>query len=147
MMKVRIHLVFGEEQQPVVGMMKIMAELREQAAESVVAAVADLEEVGRIKAGAVDVGSYFPKGTSNLIRDSRDPKVIDEMLTVALFENTNGETITTLSHFGNHPEAMADENTMITSDFPDKLRVEEGSIGSLIHVKVTAVLPFMFRER
>ena len=106
-----------------------VAELREQAAESVVAAVDDLEEVGRIKVGAVDVGSYFPeKGTSNLIRDSRDPKVIDEMLTAALFENTNGETIATLSHFGNHPESMADENTMITSDFPDKLRVglEEG---------------------
>ena len=51
-----------------------MAELREQAAESVVE-LADLEEVGRIKVGAVDVGSYFPeKGTSNLIRDSRDPK-------------------------------------------------------------------------
>ena len=48
------------------------------------------------------------------------------MLTAALFENTNGETIATLSHLV--ITRKYDENTMITSDFPDKLRVglEEG---------------------
>ena len=54
-----------------------------------------------------------------------------------------------LSHFGNHPEAMADENTMITSDFPDKLRVglEEGVNWESHSREGYGGFPFMFRER
>lgn len=100
------------------------AHVRAQTTEALKVAVGELEEVGSMKVGAVDVGSYFPeKGTSNMIRDSRDPVIIDEQLSAALIQSTSGETIATLSHFGNHPEAMADENTLITSDFADKLRV------------------------
>jgi hypothetical protein len=96
--------------------------VREQSAESIRLAIDNLQDVGSFSVGAVDVRDYAENGTSNLIRDSRDPKVIDEQLRAAIFKNTAGETIATLSHFGNHPEVMADENTLITSDFPDLLR-------------------------
>lgn len=96
--------------------------IREQSAESIRLAVDNLQDVGSFAVGAVDVRDYSENGTSNLVRDSRDPKVIDEQLRAAIFRNTSGETIATLSHFGNHPEVMADENTLITSDFPDLLR-------------------------
>jgi hypothetical protein len=100
------------------------AQVRAKCAQAITESIAGLEEVGTMAVGAVDVSTYYPeKGTSNLVRDSRDPLVIDERLSAAIFRNTAGETIATLSHFGNHPEAMADENTLITSDFADQLRV------------------------
>ena len=105
------------------------AYVRTQTAAAVEQAIANLEEVGSMTIGSVDVGSYSEeKGTSLLVRDSRDPVVIDENLSAAIFRNTSGETIATLSHFGNHPEAMADENLLITSDFADPLRnfLEDG---------------------
>ena len=96
--------------------------VRTQTKESIRLAVENLQDVGSFAVGAVDVRDYSEKGTSNLLRDSRDPKVIDEQLRAAIFRNTSGQTIATLSHFGNHPEAIADENTQITSDFPNLLR-------------------------
>jgi len=96
--------------------------VRSQSAEAIRLAVENLQEVGSFAVGSVDVRDYSEKGTSNLVRDSRDPKVIDARLGAAIFRNTEGETIATLSHFGNHPEVLADENSLITSDFPDQLR-------------------------
>jgi len=96
--------------------------VRMQSAEAIQVAVDNLQDVGSFAVGSVDVREYSDKGTSNLVRDSRDPKVIDERLGGAIFRNTAGETIATLSHFGNHPEVLASRNSLITSDFPDLLR-------------------------
>jgi len=97
-------------------------QVRQASVDAVAAAIADLRQVESLKVGAVDASTYSANGLSNIIRDSRDPKVIDELLRAALLTDTNGETIVTLSYFGNHPEAMADENVLLTSDFPGPLR-------------------------
>jgi hypothetical protein len=104
-----------------------------QMEEAVVAAVgeaiANLVEV-EVAIGEVDVGAYADNGVSNLIRDSRDPVVIPPMLGAARFTATGGgETIATLVHWANHPETVADENTLFTSDYAHALRqtVESGA--------------------
>ena len=98
--------------------------VREGTVQAVEQAVADLREVGAMKVGWVDGSTYHAeKGIRNLVRDSRDPVVIDSKVSGALLTDTSGETIAVLSHFGNHPEAMGDENALITSDYADPLRV------------------------
>jgi len=106
------------------------AYIRARTVEALQAAAGDLRPVGRFVVGSADVSTYTDNGTSQLIRDSRDPKVIDENLGAALIEDTDGETIATITHFGNHPEAMADENTLITADFPGVLcdALEDGVV-------------------
>jgi len=105
------------------------AYVRERTVEAVVAAVADLREVGSLTVGSVDFSTYDDElGTRNLIRDSRDPVIIDEQIGAALLVDTAGETIASLVNWGNHPEAMADENTLITSDYAHAIResMEDG---------------------
>lgn len=96
---------------------------------AVQAAVADLRPVGTMKVGAVDVGSYSDKGVYNILTDLRDPIVIDETMGGAAFWDTEGQIIASLAHFGDHPESLADENLLITSDFAHTLRttMESGS--------------------
>lgn len=98
------------------------AAVHQSSVDALSAAVADLREVGTLTIGSVDTTAWHETGTSILVRDSRDPVVIDEDLGAALITDTAGETIATLVHFGNHPEAMGDENVALTSDFPHPLR-------------------------
>lgn len=85
-------------------------------------AVNDLRVVDDFVVGSADVRDFSDQGALNLLRDSRDPKVIDPNLGAAIFRDEQGETIATLSHFGNHPEAMAHRNGLLTSDYVDGLR-------------------------
>jgi hypothetical protein len=85
-------------------------------------AVSSLQEVGSMTVGHVDSRTYSEKGVSNLIRDSRDPIVIDERVNAALFENKQGETIISLVNWANHPEVLASRNTAMTSDYSHYLR-------------------------
>lgn len=97
--------------------------VRDQAVESVAQAVADLREVGTFTVGKVDASTYHPtRGIENVLQDKRDPYVVDLDLGAAWIQDVNGDTIATLAHFGNHPEAMADENNLITSDYAHALR-------------------------
>ena len=96
--------------------------VQETSVEALKQAVARLTDVGRIVSGSVDAASYDDSGIGMLIRDSRDPKVIDAQLSAILVEDTTGQTIATLSHFGNHPEVMGADNLLITSDYPGVLR-------------------------
>ena len=91
-------------------------------------AVDGLREVGTMKVGHVDSRTYSEKGTRNLIRDSRDPIVIDERVNAALFQDKNGETITSIVNWANHPEVLASRNTALTSDYSHYLRegIENG---------------------
>ncbi len=105
------------------------AYVRERTVEAVAAAVADLREVGSLTVGSADITDYSTdKGTRNLIRDSRDPTVIDERVRAALLLDTGGQTIASLVSWGNHAEALADGNTLLTSDLAHNIRrsMEEG---------------------
>jgi len=99
------------------------AYVRERTVDAVTAAVADLREVGSLTVGSVDYSTYdAEEGTRNLVRDSRDPVILDESVGAALLVDTTGQTIASLVNWGNHPEAMADENTLITSDYAHAIR-------------------------
>jgi len=98
------------------------------AAEAVVTAYNGME-TATLELSSIDTAAPFgAKGTRNLVRDSRDPKIIDEMLYTAQFIGASGDTIATLVNWGNHPEALSDENTAITSDYAHYLRegIEQG---------------------
>ena len=63
------------------------------------------------------------------VRDTREPIVYDRILGAVQFVGeTSGETIATMFSWGNHPEALDANNTVITSDFPHYWRegVENG---------------------
>ncbi len=68
-------------------------------------------------------------GAEGLVRDSRDPKIIDDTMSVLLLDDAqSGDPIATLVNWGNHPETLSDINNLITSDFAHYLRegVEKG---------------------
>jgi hypothetical protein len=102
-------------------------------------AVAALTVVDDFVVGSADVRDFSDQGALNLLRDARDPKVIDPNLGAAIFRDGNGDTIATLAHFGNHPEAMADENGLLTSDYVDGLRkqMEEDFGGTSLFITGT----------
>lgn len=107
---------------------------REQVRRTIVDAILgtfkDMREVGSMKVGEVDISTYHDSGVANLISDHRDPWVIDEMISAAHLVDTEGAPIATLINFGCHPETLADENLLLTSDFVHALRrtVEQGSL-------------------
>ena len=86
------------------------------------------------RAGSIDTAApYLPgKGSRNTVRDSRDPVVIDELLSVLHLADEGGATVATLINWGNHPEVLGGQNTLLTSDFVHYLRrgVEEGVGGA-----------------
>jgi hypothetical protein len=91
--------------------------VREQAAQSIVEAVLDRRSAD-MKIARVNTGA------AGLLRDSRDPVVIDDQLGIVQFTEAGTDvTIATMANWGNHPEAMSDVNNFITSDFPHGLRV------------------------
>ncbi len=63
-----------------------------------------------------------------LVKDTRPPSVIPDILTVLDFRaagdqsSDQDERIATIVHWHCHPEAMAENNTSITSDFPHFVR-------------------------
>lgn len=110
--------------------------LIEQTAESIVQAAFNLEEVGEVRFGS--------QPTSGLIRDTREPIVIDENVYVMHLTGVGGQSIGTLVKWDSHPETVLGfYNEAITSDYVHYLRktVEEavggiavffvGSIGGL----------------
>ncbi|MCA9688847.1 MAG: hypothetical protein R3A51_08250 [Nannocystaceae bacterium] len=107
-------------------------QVREAVVSAIEQSINELREVDHMELGAVDVSSYGDgeKGVANVIRDSRDPVVIDETLSAARFVDGGGNTIATLVNFGSHPETLADDNLYLTSDYVHGLRrvVEKGSM-------------------
>ncbi|MCK6503341.1 hypothetical protein L6R53_08080 [Myxococcota bacterium] len=82
-----------------------------------------------LRAGTIDTAAPFgDKGTRNTVRDSRDPVIIDEFLSVAQLDGLDGSPVATLVNWSNHPEAVGSDNLLITSDFAHYLRtyVEQG---------------------
>jgi hypothetical protein len=63
------------------------------------------------------------------VNDSRDPQVLDNNMYLFRFTRPGTEdTIATFVNWGNHPETLGGDNTIITADFPHFLRkgMEEG---------------------
>jgi len=57
-----------------------------------------------------------------LVSDRRDPIVIDQNINALQFLDEGGAPITTAVFWGNHPEALGSDNTLLTSDYPNYLR-------------------------
>ena len=103
-------------------------EIRQHVTDAISQAVAALEPVD-VHVADVDTGA---EGLA--YRDSRDPFVMDDRLTIAAFVREGsapgdpGATLGTLINWHNHPEVLWSRNTRITSDFPHYVReyVEQG---------------------
>ncbi len=68
-------------------------------------------------------------GATRYAGDARDPQIHDDEVRVMRFaEATGGATIGTIVNWGSHPEYGGDENTLLSSDYPNWLRdgVENG---------------------
>jgi hypothetical protein len=105
-------------------------QVRETVVEVVGEALAELQEV-ELSAGEVDVSTYnAEKGMNNVLRDGRDPWIMDETLAALRLATPAGATVATVVAWDNHPEAMSDENTLMTSDYVHALRetVESGVV-------------------
>jgi len=104
-------------------------QLRTTIVEAITSASDSKVEVAQLVVGEVDASTYHDNGVGNVINDSRDPFVIDEMLGALRLVDADDQTIASVVSFGNHPEALSDENTLMTSDFAHGLRrtLEQGS--------------------
>lgn len=80
-----------------------------------------LEAHNALKPAKLRVGQVRTGG-QGFIRDSRDPKVIDDTLVVLQAVGTDGTPLATLVNWGNHPEALSDTNNFLSSDFCHYLR-------------------------
>ncbi len=105
-------------------------QVREAIVEAIKLSFVDMRPVTLMVVGEVDISTYHENGLANVIRDSRDPWVVDEMLSAIRLIGEEEKTIATLISYGCHPETLADDNTLITADFVHALRrtVETGSV-------------------
>lgn len=103
------------------------AQIRDSVVDALSEAVASLVPAA-VEIGAVDANDYHEDGVGNIIVDTRDPVIIDPMVSTARFVDGEGQTIATAVHFSNHPEELADEVALMTANFVHALRktVEEG---------------------
>ncbi len=103
--------------------------IREGCADAIAESVAALEPVS-LKVGQVDGGA------DGLIRDSRDPVVINGLVTAISVEDGDGAVKATLINWGNHPEALDSDNNAISSDYLHATRValEDGLPATDTHV-------------
>jgi len=83
-------------------------------------AVAALSEAkaGQKKAKLVVAQAERPE----LVNDTRQPYVIDQNITTLQFQDEGGAPIANTVFWGNHPEALGSDNTLVTSDYPHYLR-------------------------
>jgi hypothetical protein len=103
---------------------------RQTAVDAIAQSIAELRPVTSMVIGQVDASSYDPVvGVANVLRDSRDPWIVDPNVGVARFADEQGDTIVTLLNWACHPETAADENTLWSADYVHAVRrtVEQGS--------------------
>jgi len=60
-----------------------------------------------------------PRG---IVKNARDPYIVDRYLAVIRIENLSGKSIATIVNFACHPEVLDTHNKLITSDYPHYLR-------------------------
>ena len=73
---------------------------------------------------------------SGVARNSRDPNLLDDEITVLSVEDLKGSNIAVLANFGLHPEVLWSDNNLITADFPCYMyrRVESETKGLCIFI-------------
>ncbi len=74
-----------------------------------------------MKKAKIEIG-FIRTGVDGLVRDSRDPFIIDDSLYAMKITDLSGKTIATLVNWGNHPETLSDTNNYLSSDFPHYVR-------------------------
>jgi hypothetical protein len=103
---------------------------RQAAVQAVALAIAEARPVSSMIVGRVDASTYDPvAGVANVLRDSRDPWIVDPTVGVARFVDAQGGTIATLLSWAAHPETAANHNTLWSADYVHAVRrtVEQGS--------------------
>jgi hypothetical protein len=102
--------------------------LMESAAQAVVDAATSAKPA-KVQVAQGHVGAR----TREVLRDSRDPQVIDDTVNVLRFtEKAGGDVIGTVVNWGNHPETLSDVNNQASADFVWALReaMEKGVYNS-----------------
>jgi len=109
--------------------------VRQEIKAAVEEAAGDLSEatlrVGNGKSGVHPTSeeTTTTKGVNNLIRDGRDPAIMNDAIHVMQFKALSDDTtIATLVNWTNHPEVLCSHNRFISSDFVHYLRtgIEDG---------------------
>jgi hypothetical protein len=93
-----------------------MTELRQKVAETILAALGKLQPVSGVKSGSV-----FVRG---IVKNARNPEILDEELTVLQFLDGVGNPLASLFNFPCHPEVLWEHNPHITADYPGFLCAE-----------------------
>ncbi len=96
-----------------------LTELRQKVADTLLGAIHALQPVSSFKSGSV-----FVRG---VVKNARNPEILDEELTVLQFLGADGRPLASLFNFPCHPEVLWEHNPHITSDYPGVLcaRVEQ----------------------
>jgi hypothetical protein len=105
-----------------------LAFVRAQMQAAVREAVGDLRPA-RVRYGRTVPGESATKGVANVVSDTRDPVIINDRLTVLVFEDpADASVIATLVNWTAHAEFSGDRNNSVTADYPNSLRlgIEEG---------------------
>ena len=96
----------------------------------------DLEYMRNIKQKIVDVihaslsrlepasAKWTSTHVPGLVKNARNPDILDNELTLLQFTTEDGKALTTLFNFPCHPEVLWDQNPNITSDYVHYLREE-----------------------
>lgn len=108
-----------------------LLQLKRLVVESIELAVADMRYAG-LRAATTYTDDL------DLIRDTREPEIIDQKLTAlqAVALGAESEVIATLVNWSNHPEVLWSENTELSADYPGYLcrRLEEEWGGTAIFI-------------
>ena len=72
----------------------------------------------------VTLTSAQTNDAKHLVNDTRAPYVRDDSLSILHFADDDGVGVATWVIWGNHPEALGSDNTLITSDYPRYVREE-----------------------
>lgn len=103
------------------------AEVHEAAVDALAEAIDGLTDV-TMRYGSASADDYWDNGVGNLIRDSRDPVIVDPRVGAVHLAGADGPVVT-LVHWANHPETVGSSNALLTSGFVHATRqvVEGGS--------------------
>lgn len=96
------------------------------------------EVIGKIVDTIIKAGTSMQKakvraitkrvGIEQMATDLRDPFIIDDHMSVVIFEGLNNNRIATLVNWGSHPEGLAGTSNLLSSDYVYYLRdaIENG---------------------
>lgn len=94
-----------------------MERIRQGTVDAIVEALDGLSEAKAL------VGTINTR-VDGFLHDGRDPKIFEDTLTAVRFARASDDsTITTLVHWGNHPEILDSRNNFISSDYLHQTRV------------------------